>query len=115
MPFPSLADLATSGVPADGFPTVDELRDDLMELSRAHPDRITASVIGRSRLGDPIHLFTIVGGERSVVVAAGVHPNEPIGFRTVQHLARVLIADPDTFGFGATWHLVPCIDPDGTR
>lgn len=115
MPFPSLADLATSGVPADGFPTVDELRDDLMELSRAHPDRITASVIGRSRLGDPIHLFTIAGGERSVVVAAGVHPNEPIGFRTIQHLARVLIADPDTYGFDATWHLVPCIDPDGTR
>jgi hypothetical protein len=45
-----------------------------------------------------------------------VHPNEPIGFRTLQHLAAELVADPDLLArSGATWHLVPCIDPDGTR
>lgn len=115
MPFPSLAELDAGDVPADGFPTVDELRADLMELCRAHPDRITASVIGHSRLGEPIDLFTVASGARTVVVAGGVHPNEPIGFRTIQHLARLLISQPDAYGFDATWHLVACIDPDGTR
>jgi len=115
MPFPSLADLDASDVPGDGFPTVDEMRRDLAGLCRAHPDRMAASVIGRSRLGEPIDMFTIAGGPRSVVVAAGVHPNEPIGFRTIQHIARLLIDRPDVYGFGATWHLVACIDPDGTR
>jgi len=115
MPLPSLADLDADDVPDDGFPTVDELREDLTRLSRAHPDRLMASILGRSRLGEPIDLFTIAGGARTVIVAAGVHPNEPIGFRSVQHLARLLIAQPETYGFGATWHLVACIDPDGTR
>lgn len=115
MPFPSLADLDAGDVPGDGFPTVDEVRDDLAALCHVYPERISASVIGRSRLGEPIDLFTIAGGARTVVVAAGVHPNEPIGFRTVQHLVRLLLAQPDTYGFGATWHIVPCADPDGTR
>lgn len=99
----------------DGFPTVDALRADLRELCRAHPDRATASVIGRSREGEPIDLITIAGGPGRVVVAAGVHPNEPIGFRTVQRLARLLLTEPKGDALGATWYLVPCADPDGTR
>lgn len=98
----------------DGFPTVDALRADLQELCRAHPDRATASVIGHSREGAPIDVITIGDGPAQVVVAAGVHPNEPIGFRTVQRLARLLLTEPE-HSRGATWHLVPCADPDGTR
>lgn len=55
-------------------------------------------------------------GPRSFLVVGGVHPNEPIGFLTVIHLVEQLLADPDLLASsGATWHIIPCIDPDGTR
>jgi hypothetical protein len=99
----------------EGFPTVDELRADLLALQRANPGRIDHAVIGRSRLDEPIDHFTIGDGPLQVVIAGGVHPNEPIGFRTVQQLVRLLLAAPEMAELDATWHIVPCADPDGAR
>jgi len=99
----------------DGFPTVDELRADLLARRDAQPDRIGHAVIGHSRLGSPIDHFTIGDGPLQVVIAGGVHPNEPIGFRTVQQLVRLLLEAPELGGLDATWHIVPCADPDGAR
>lgn len=99
----------------DGFPTVDELRADLLALCDAHPDRLRHAVIGRSRLGDPIDHVAVGDGPLQVVVAGGVHPNEPIGFRTVQQLVRLLLEAPELTALNATWHIVPCADPDGAR
>lgn len=98
-----------------GFPTVDELRADLLSLQKAHPDRIAHAVLGRSRLDEPIDHFTIGDGPLQVVIAGGVHPNEPIGFRTVQQLVRLLLEAPELAALAATWHIVPCADPDGAR
>ena len=98
------------------FPGVDELLADFDELAERHPGLVVRRRIGTSRLGERIDSFRIGGGPGNVVVVGGVHPNEPIGFRTLQHLARELLADPQLLeALQATWHLVPCIDPDGTR
>jgi hypothetical protein len=49
-------------------------------------------------------------------VFGGVHPNEPIGGLTALHLARALVTDPGLLAdLGYTWHIVACMDPDGTR
>lgn len=101
--------------PIDGFPTIDELRADLLARRDENPDRIRHAVIGQSRLGSPIDHFALGDGPLQVVIAGGVHPNEPIGFRTVQHLVRLLLEAPELAALDATWHIVPCADPDGAR
>lgn len=95
------------------FPTVDELLEDFDNRaergSGVHKRRL-----GTSRLGEPIHEFIIGDGPRHVIIVGGVHPNEPIGFHTVARLADVLV-DDTSLALDLTWHIVPCIDPDGTR
>lgn len=98
------------------FPRVDELLAHFDTLAATYPAAVTQRRIGTSRAGDPIHDYVIGAGPAHILVYAGVHPNEPIGFHTVQRLAEDLLRD-DTLlaAVSATWHLIPCIDPDGTR
>ncbi|WP_155335145.1 M14 family zinc carboxypeptidase [Acrocarpospora corrugata] len=98
----------------DRFATVDEIHDGLVRLAAAHPDAAVIRRVGTSRLGDPMLCLTVGEGPRDVVVAAGPHPNEPIGGLTVVHLAARLCAEP-SLRASATWHIVGCLDPDGTR
>ncbi|GAB1822670.1 M14 family zinc carboxypeptidase [Herbidospora sp. RD11066] len=98
----------------DRFATVDEVNDCLTRLAAAHRDLASIDRIGTSRLGDPLLCLTIGDGDRDIVVAAGPHPNEPIGGLTVMHLARRLCEDR-ALRNGARWHIVGCLDPDGTR
>lgn len=98
------------------FPSVDELNRAFVELLDSAPGLVTSSVIGRSQLGEPITAFTIGSGSRHAVVAGGVHPNEPIGFHTALHLAHRLISSAELRDkLDLTWHIIPCIDPDGAR
>ena len=98
------------------FPTVDALLSEMDALAQMHPTAIRRTLLGHSRQGEPIEEFAIGNGSRHFVIVGGVHPNEPIGFRTIEHLAHELLDDETlTLGLDATWHLVPCIDPDGTR
>jgi hypothetical protein len=100
----------------DRFPTVDDLLDAIDSVAAAAPDRVRRRRLGSSRLGEPIHVITIGTGPRAAVVFGGVHPNEPIGGLTALHLARTLVADSELLdGLGYTWHIIACIDPDGTR
>ncbi|MGV8881595.1 MAG: M14 family zinc carboxypeptidase [Rhodoglobus sp.] len=102
--------------PQSAFPTVDELIGRFAELAIQNPALVRESRIGTSRRGDPIPAYTIGSGERSFLIVGGVHPNEPIGFLTAIHLAEQLISDEELLASSnATWHIVPCIDPDGTR
>jgi len=112
-------------VPAlTAFPGVDELLRSFHALAAEHPDLVRPSRVGTSRLGEPLECFTIgdaahaPGGPPGPqhLVVGGVHPNEPIGACTSLHLARLLCEDDDLRArLGATWHVVPCIDPDGAR
>lgn len=101
------------------YPSVDELNQAFAELEAAHPELMSARQLGHSRAGDPILLYTVGGGptaELSGLLAGGVHPNEPIGSWTMLHLARELLRDPDLRGrLGASWHFLPCADPDSMR
>jgi hypothetical protein len=109
-------DRARAVPPISDFPTVDALLDWFAALADDHPALVRRRRVGTSRLGEPIEMFSVGDGPRPHLLFAGVHPNEPIGFRTLQHLAAELVADPELRATtDATWHLVPCIDPDGTR
>ncbi|RBQ18918.1 hypothetical protein DP939_17115 [Spongiactinospora rosea] len=100
----------------DRFATVDEVHQSLAGLARHHPDTASLRRIGTSRLGDPLICLTVGDGPRQAIVAAGPHPNEPIGGLTVTHLATRLCADAGLRrSTGYTWHIVGCLDPDGTR
>ncbi len=98
----------------DHFPGVDEINAFFTDLTAKHPDLVTARRIGTSRLGDPLTMYSIGTGPDNALVYAGVHPNEPIGFWTAMRLAEDLCAD-ERFRTGCRWHIIGCIDPDGTR
>lgn len=98
----------------DSFATVDQVNEHLAALADSHPGVAVLRRIGTSRLGDPLLCLTVGDGPRNAVVAAGPHPNEPIGGLTVTHLATRLCEEPALRG-DYTWHLIACLDPDGTR
>lgn len=101
---------------ADAFPTVDELVATVRRAHEAHPDVTRVRRVGTSRLGEPIEAITIGSADRHAVVFGGVHPNEPIGNITALHLIERLTTDRELLErMGYTWHVVPCIDPDGMR
>ncbi|MGL3198454.1 MULTISPECIES: M14 family zinc carboxypeptidase [Curtobacterium] len=100
----------------DGFPLVDDLHAAFDALAAAHPEQVTVTRIGTSRLGEPLHSYRIGSGSHAAVIVGGVHPNEPIGSWTALHLATWLLEDAATAAtLDATWHIVPTIDPDGMR
>ncbi|WP_261165173.1 M14 family zinc carboxypeptidase [Microbacterium sp. Marseille-Q6965] len=101
--------------PLHAFPGVDEIRGTADRLAAGHADRITRTVIGTSRLGEEIVDYA-VGEGPAILVIGGVHPNEPIGFHTALELLRDLAEGRGPAArIDARWHVVPCIDPDGTR
>ncbi len=101
---------------AEGFPSVDDLLASFARIADENPGLVTTRRVGTSRRGESIPGYSIGSGERSYLVVGGVHPNEPIGFLTALHLLEQLIADPALLeASSGTWHVIPCIDPDGAR
>ncbi|MFJ6453940.1 M14 family zinc carboxypeptidase [Paenarthrobacter sp. NPDC091669] len=116
LPLNEICDRAQRITPLTSFPHLDELLSSFNKLAEASEGRLKKRRLGTSRLNEPIHEYVIGDGEKHIIMVGGVHPNEPIGFHTVRQLAEDLLADPGFFAeFNATWHLIPCIDPDGTR
>ncbi|GAA3987914.1 M14 family zinc carboxypeptidase [Allokutzneria multivorans] len=100
----------------DRFLGVDDLLAGINAVAERHGDCASVRRIGTSRLGEALWSLTIEGGPKQAVVFAAVHPNEPVGGQTSLHLARTLAADASLRAdLGHTWHIIPCIDPDGTR
>ncbi|WP_431877747.1 M14 family zinc carboxypeptidase [Amycolatopsis sacchari] len=114
--FDRISRLAAEVPPIAGFAGADALRTAIEEIARDHPDHTELRRIGSSRLGEPLWCLTVHGGPKHVVVVAAVHPNEPVGGLTSVHLAKLLTEDDGLReDLGCTWHIVPCVDPDGTR
>jgi hypothetical protein len=113
---PEILERAGRLAPITAFPPIDDLLESFDALAETSGGRLTKRRIGTSRLGEPIHEYVIGTGSRHHLVVGGVHPNEPIGFHTARVLAEHVLGDRDFFDrFDATWHLIPCIDPDGAR
>ncbi|MFF1712204.1 M14 family zinc carboxypeptidase [Streptomyces sp. NPDC058268] len=94
-------------------PTWRELQTQIQDLAAAHPpDLCDISTMGTSRNGESLPLLTVHGGPLKVAVAAGPHPNEPIGFASLVALARYVLTHPECREI-ATWYLIPSTDPDG--
>jgi hypothetical protein len=93
--------------------SVDRLRELVDEL-RADP-RFEVTEPGASANGVPIHLVRFGEGSVKALVVGGPHVHEPIGSLTVFALLTLLRAGhPQLVAADVEWHVVPCIDPDGS-
>ncbi|MFJ8059024.1 M14 family zinc carboxypeptidase [Streptomyces sp. NPDC096142] len=98
------------------YPSVDELGAQAAALVARHPRDARLRRVGTSRAGTPLWLLSVGHGSRQALVVAGPHANEPVGGATVLRLAERVLADPRlTEGADATWNLLLCLDPDGSR
>ncbi|CAF1386027.1 unnamed protein product [Adineta steineri] len=96
------------------FFTVDELLNHSRTVAFNHTDLVHYQNIGTSRNGETISMLSIGNGTKSLLLYACPHPNEPIGSLLIDYLLSVLF-DYSELLVTYTWHLIPCIDPDGTR
>ncbi|CAF1643286.1 unnamed protein product [Adineta ricciae] len=113
--FNSIYDDLMNSVPDySRFFTVNELFNHSHATAMNHTDLVRYQIIGYSRNGEAISMLTISNGSKSLLLYACPHPNEPIGSLLIDFLLNNL------FNYSKlltkyTWHLIPCIDPDGTR
>ncbi len=110
-----------------GYPGVDELLEQIEQITRRFPDLVSAERIGTSRLGEPITMYTVAlngtddpaaqdDESKHCLVVGGVHPNEPIGSHTIIRLLSDLLSDDSLRErLDTVWHFIPCVDPDGMR
>ena len=96
------------------FYGVDELYNHAVRTAEANPAVCKLQYVGNSKAGEPIPMVSVGDGPVSVLLFASPHPNEPIGAMMAFFLLDELIADP-SLRQGRTFHIIPCIDPDGTR
>ncbi|THF85427.1 hypothetical protein E7T09_15775 [Deinococcus sp. KSM4-11] len=96
------------------FLTVDELYAQARAVARDHPDLAVLREVGHSTDGEAIPMVSIGDGPVPLLFYACPHPNEPVGAMLVSYLLDELIRSPELRS-GFTWHLLPCVDPDGTR
>jgi hypothetical protein len=95
---------------------VDELAAQAAALVARRPQDARLRRVGTSRAGTPLWLLSVGHGSRQALVVAGPHANEPVGGATVLRLAERVLADPRlSEGADATWNLLLCLDPDGSR
>jgi hypothetical protein len=95
---------------------VDELGAQAAALVARRPQDARLRRVGTSRAGTPLWLLSVGHGSRQALVVAGPHANEPVGGATVLRLAERVLADPRlSEGADATWNLLLCLDPDGSR
>ncbi|CAF5070561.1 unnamed protein product [Rotaria sp. Silwood1] len=96
------------------FFTVDELINHSRRFALNHPSVVQYRNIGYSQNGEAIPMLTIGNGTKSLLLYACPHPNEPIGTLLIDFLLNALFDHPELL-VKYTWHLIPCVDPDGTR
>ncbi|MFF1909059.1 M14 family zinc carboxypeptidase [Kitasatospora sp. NPDC058218] len=95
----------------DRYPTVARAEAAVRRLAWRHPERCRLREVGRSRAGRPLLLLSVDEGPDSVLVVGGPHPNEPVGVASALRLAERLLDHPPRPG--VSWHVLPCLDPDG--
>lgn len=96
------------------FFTVDELFNHTRTVAFQHPDIAKYRIVGYSRNAEAIPMLSVGNGSKSILLYACPHPNEPIGSLLVDFLLDAVFQHPELL-VNYTWHLLPCVDPDGTR
>ena len=96
------------------FPPLDDLLNQLRQLAQAQPDRMALFVYGQSCAGEPLLALRIGEGPRRILAYAFPQPDEPLGGLVILQLVRRLLQEA-ALCQGATWTLLPCVDPDGAR
>lgn len=96
------------------FLGVDELYAHAKSIAEKNPDICRSLSLGPSLSGLDIPMVSVGGGATSILLFASPHPNEPIGAMMAYFLLEELVSHPDML-VGRTWHIIPCIDPDGTK
>lgn len=97
----------------DRFLTFDEMVARTRAVAEARPDIATLTEVGKSTEGRPIEMLKVGDGPQRLLLYALPHPNEPIGAMLIQFLLDELIENEE-LRRGRSWHLLPCVDPDGT-
>jgi hypothetical protein len=84
-------------------------------LAGSAPVSVPGREIGRSREGRAIVGHVLGTGPRRVSLIGGCHSDEPVGPAMLRRLAAWLAARPadDPLLAGATWYVVPHVNPDG--
>ncbi|RKX56239.1 MAG: hypothetical protein DRP50_00815 [Thermotoga sp.] len=98
------------------FKTVDELDESSKELAKRYSNEVSLLEVGRSRDNNPIYCLKIGNGEKSALLYAFPHPNEPIGSLVLDYLSEKLASSKelrDVFDF--TWYIIKVADPDGAK
>ena len=95
------------------FFTLDEMLAKAKAVADNHPEVYRYDIVGHSTDGEVIPMLT-TGRGAPVLLYASPHPNEPIGAMLVQFLLGELVEN-DVLRNSYTWHLLPCVDPDGVR
>lgn len=96
----------------NAFYTVDELYAHASCIAARYPDICTLRIIGYSKAGKPIIMTSVGDGPAPLLLFAFPHPNEPVGAMLTYFLLEELMKE-DELRAGRTWHIIPCIDPDG--
>lgn len=98
------------------FLTVEEMDNSSKALAAKYPDLVKLEVVGQSRQGHDILKLKIGDGKKNAFMFACPHPNEPIGAMTVEYFSKALVENPEFLkATDYTWHIIKCIDIDGTK
>lgn len=100
-----------TGIGHTRIPAVDDLNSSIINLATEFPNICSVETIGASKSGEPLLMLSVGHASERVLVVGGPHPNEPVGFISILHLAHIAIRHPQP----VQWNFIPCIDPDGAK
>lgn len=112
MPMIDLEHILANVPHAEKFASVAELQARAEQL-RGKPGFLV-EVAGVSVGGKPIHHVTVGKGQVTALFVGGPHAMEPMGSLTILALLDQLEQNERALlDLDVTWHVIPCIDPDG--
>jgi hypothetical protein len=97
-----------------------DLVERLTALERKHKGRVNLEPIGASVEGRAIHLLSVGGGPRRVLLWSQMHGDEPSATPALLDLADYLLSRPDDAAAkrlldGLTLLMIPMLNPDGAE
>jgi len=93
--------------------------DDIVPLLKKHSSSCKIDVVGKSVLGEPIHLITLGSGKKKVFMWSQMHGNESTTTKAIFDLCNVLTNSSEKavaqILSKCTICIIPMLNPDGAR